>query len=72
MVGSVGGKKYFATKDGYLADSQWAKKNTRLNKKRANCVLEEELDWLSQLNKFDKTGRVIELDGEAAETAVNE
>ncbi|KAI3898029.1 hypothetical protein MKW92_029860, partial [Papaver armeniacum] len=72
MVGSVGGKKYFPTKDGYLADSQRAKKDTRLNKKRADCVLEEELDWLSQLNKFDETGRVIELDDGVAETAVNE
>lgn len=35
-------------------------------------MLEEELDWLSQLNKFNETGRVIELDDEVADTAVNE
>ncbi|RZC57213.1 hypothetical protein C5167_004517 [Papaver somniferum] len=61
MVGSHG-NKYFPTKDGYLVDSNRAKKDTRLNQKRADCVLEEDLDWLSQLNKFDENGRCIQVD----------
>lgn len=59
MVGSHG-NKYFPTKDGYLADTNRTKKDHELNKKRADCVLEEELDWLSQLNKFDENGRCIQ------------
>ncbi|KAI3888735.1 hypothetical protein MKX03_013903, partial [Papaver bracteatum] len=65
MVGSHG-NKYFPTKDKYLVDNNRAKKDTGLNHKRADCVLAEELDWLSQLDKFDENGRCIQVDDAVA------
>ncbi|MCL7028823.1 hypothetical protein MKW94_023497, partial [Papaver nudicaule] len=70
MVGST--SKYYPTKDGYLVDSVRATKETRLNEKRADCLVEEELDWLVEPPKFDGVNEEVienEVDGEVIEPA---